>query len=113
MGAPIGNQNGIKNRPFTEAIQRALLANNGKKLRAIADRLVKEAERGKFDIAVIREVLDRVDGKTRQHIEHTGLNDGPIEIEVGKRERARRVAFLLNAGVDAANDNQAHVAKEA
>ena len=111
MGAPIGNQNGVKNRPFSDAINRALLANNGKRLRAIAERLVKQAEKGAFDIAVIREVLDRVEGKTRQQIEHTGLNDGPIAIEFSKRERARRVAFLLAAG--AANDDQARVAKEA
>lgn len=98
MGAPVGNQNGVKNRPFAEAINRALLAKNGQLLRKIADRLVHHAAHSKqIDITAIREVLDRTDGKPRQQVEHTGLDDGPIAIEFTQRERARRVAFLLAA----------------
>lgn len=110
MGAPIGNVNAAKNtRLVSDAISRILLQNDGKKLRAIASKIVTMAEKG--DLGALKEVFDRCEGKVRQQIEHTGLNDGPIEIELGKRERARRLAFILQQG--SANDDQARVAKEA
>jgi len=70
VGAPLGNQNGKKNRPWSEAIQRALLAENGKKLRAIADKIVQLAMDG--DIQAIKELGDRVEGKPAQPVEHSG-----------------------------------------
>ena len=70
VGAPLGNQNGKKNHPWSEAIQRALLAENGKKLRAIADKIVQLAMDG--DIQAIKELGDRVEGKPAQPVEHSG-----------------------------------------
>ena len=60
-GAPIGNDNATKNRPFAEAINRALAQDNGKRLRAIAEALLTKAADG--DIAAIKEFADRTDGK--------------------------------------------------
>ena len=61
MGAPLGNKNATKNRPWAEAINRVLLAEDGKKMRALAEKLVKAAEDG--DVVALKEVGDRVDGK--------------------------------------------------
>lgn len=65
-GAPVGNKNNTKNRPWSEAINRALLADNGKKLRALADKLIDRALEG--DVSAMKEVGDRVEGKSLQPI---------------------------------------------
>ena len=70
VGAPIGNTNATKNRPWAEAINRALLAEDGKKLRALADRIIDKALEG--DVSALREVGDRVDGKPAQELQHSG-----------------------------------------
>lgn len=69
-GAPEGNKNATKNRPITDAIRRALLANDGEKARKLADALVDKAISG--DVSASREVLDRMEGKPVQQIEGTG-----------------------------------------
>ena len=66
-GAPIGNKNNVKNRPFAEAINRAIAQDDGKRLRAIAESLLTKAAEG--DISAIKEFADRVDGKVMQQIE--------------------------------------------
>lgn len=83
---------------FEEALTRALLANDGKLLRRIADRLAAHAANAKkLDLEAIKTVLDRVDGKPRQAVEMTGANGGPITMrdEVSALGRARRVAYLF------------------
>jgi hypothetical protein len=75
MGAPLGNKNAVKNKPWEEALRRALMAEDGKKLRALAERLITRAEEG--DIAALREIGDRIDGKPVQSI--SGPDGGPIE----------------------------------
>jgi len=112
-GAPVGNQNGLakRERAFTEVLARVLLADKGKKLRRMADVLVNRATKGRGDLQAIKEIADRFEGRPRQQIEHTGLDDGPIDIEFTLRERARRIAFVLGAG--AANDPMSAVRKEA
>lgn len=69
-GAPFGNTNGTKNRPWAEAINRALLAEDGKKLRALADKIIDRALEG--DVSALKEVGDRVDGKPAQELQHSG-----------------------------------------
>ena len=65
-GAPLGNKNAVKNRPITDAITRELLADDGKKLRALAkalvDRAIAESDRA------ATEVTDRIEGKVAQAI---------------------------------------------
>lgn len=74
-GAPPGNRNACKNRPWAEAINRALKADNGKKLRALAEKLIERAQDG--DIAALKEVGDRVDGKALQALAAEG---GPLVV---------------------------------
>ena len=78
MGAPVGNQNAVKPQLFADALKRALLAEDGKKLRALADKLIAKAEEG--DVTALKEVADRMDGKPKQATELSGPNGGPIEM---------------------------------
>jgi len=78
MGAPVGNKNATKNRPWAEAINRALLAEDGKKLRALADRLIDRALEG--DVTALKEIGDRMDGKAAQAI--TGADGGDIVVHL-------------------------------
>lgn len=87
-------------RLFEAAIKRALLSQDGKHLRRIADRLVAHAANAKkLDLVAVKEVLDRIDGKPRQQVEMSGPGGGMIEVSNGgELGRARRVAFLLAQG---------------
>jgi hypothetical protein len=78
VAAPLGNKNAVKNRPWADAINRAVLANDGQRLRAIAEKLLVLAEQG--DVSALRELGDRLDGKPKQQIEATGADDGPLRI---------------------------------
>ena len=69
MGAPIGNVNAIKGKPWGDALKRALArreADGGKGLNAIAEVLTEKALEG--DLAAIKEIGDRLDGKPAQVI---------------------------------------------
>jgi hypothetical protein len=55
--------------------------------------LVKE---GAGDLAAIREIFDRLEGKPRQQI--TGPDNGPVEVEFRTIEEVR--AYLLERGID-------------
>jgi len=77
-GAPEGNKNAVKNRPWAEAVNRALLAEDGKKLRALADKLIARALEG--DVTALKEIGDRVDGKAVQAI--AGVSDEPLVVKI-------------------------------
>ena len=77
-GAPKGNKNQSKTKPWTEALTRALLEKDGKKLRAIADKLVEKVMDG--DIQAIKEIGDRVEGKALQSLE--AKVDASVTVEV-------------------------------
>lgn len=77
-GAPLGNKNNTKNRPWSEAIRKALLAEDGRKLRAIADKIVELAMDG--DMQAIRELGDRIDGKSIQAAVISGDPENPLFI---------------------------------
>lgn len=79
MGAPIGNQNAREGRIWRDTLRRALLAEDGKNLRKIADALVAKAADG--DVAAIKEIGDRVDGKAVQSVELTGADGGPVKVD--------------------------------
>ena len=67
MGAPKGNRNAAKeNRLWGETIRRVVTQQNSMRLRAAAEKLVAQAEAG--DIAALRELGDRLDGKAVQQI---------------------------------------------
>lgn len=77
-GNPRGRQlENEKLRPITAAISRALLANDGQKLRKLADSLIDRAIEASDRAA--SEVLDRVEGKVPQAL--TGPDGGPIQVQ--------------------------------
>ena len=77
MAAAKGNNYAAKRNPWREAIQRAVAQSDKERLRRIAEKLLDNAEAG--DMAAMREVGDRLDGKPSQAIEHTG-NVGLLSI---------------------------------
>ena len=64
MGRPIGSVN--REKPFNDAL-RIALRGDPHRLRRIADKLATLAEEG--ELGAIREVADRLDGKTAQVID--------------------------------------------
>ena len=60
VGAPIGNKNATKNKPFLDAMRRAL-AQNPQKIGRIVDKVLDQAEAG--EAWAVKEVADRLDGK--------------------------------------------------
>jgi len=76
-GAPVGNQNGKKGKLFYNQLRVALVQEDSRKLRTIAEKLVKAAEQG--EPWAIKEVIDRVDGKAVQSTEISGLDGGILE----------------------------------
>ena len=82
MGAPLGNTNGQKGREWRQAIRRALAHKYGsydEGLLALAGKLIESAETG--DMAALREIGDREDGKPAQAI--VGEPDGaPVAMSV-------------------------------
>lgn len=78
MPGTIGNTNSSRNnRLWADTIRRACLQADGAKLRAIADKLIEKAAEG--DISAIRELGDRLDGKSVQGVELTGAEGGAVE----------------------------------
>jgi hypothetical protein len=81
-----GNQEAKKRKASPKEFQNALrIAVNeaheqggGKKLRALADKLVAEALSG--NVTALKEVADRLDGKPAQQLNHANeTGDGPAE----------------------------------
>lgn len=74
-GAPLGNENSKKdNRLWRNTIQRAIAQGDPDRLRRIAEALLDKAADG--DMAAIKELGDRLDGKTAQQIIVNGDEDG-------------------------------------
>ena len=68
MGRPIGSIN--RQRPFNDALLMTLRS-NPLALRRISAKLVEKAEEG--DLAAIREIADRLDGKPVQMLDRRDL----------------------------------------
>lgn len=81
-GAPVGNKNaaGPRDRVFSDAVRRAVLAKDGKKLRALAESLLNKALEG--DVAALREAADRIEGKVPQGLEHGGVGGGELVVRL-------------------------------
>jgi hypothetical protein len=77
-GGQPGNKNAVKNRPFADAINKAIAQDDGKRLRKIAEALLTKASEG--DVTAIKEFADRVDGKVIQGIE--GQLDHSLTVEI-------------------------------
>ena len=65
-GAPQGNNNAGRNKPFWRAIDRAITQDDGKRLREAAEKLLDLAAAG--EQWAVRELGDRLDGKAPQAI---------------------------------------------
>jgi len=83
MAAPEGNSNSSKsNRLWGETIKRACMQNDGQRLRRIAERLLDQAEEG--NIAAIKEIGDRLDGKAMMTL--AGDSENPLTIALIERK---------------------------
>jgi len=81
VGGQLGNKNSIKsNRLWAETIRRAVVQDDAQRLRQIAEALLTKASEG--DMAAIKELGDRLDGKALQENKLTGDSDQPIEIKI-------------------------------
>tara|TARA_B110000495_G_C22519287_1_gene316889 strand:- start:235 stop:492 length:258 start_codon:yes stop_codon:yes gene_type:complete len=79
MGAPIGNKNSTKDkRVWGKVVRKLAVQEDYKRIHNVAEALFRKAEDG--DIAAIKELGDRIDGKSEQTI--SGDSDAPITIVV-------------------------------
>jgi hypothetical protein len=60
----MGNQNAVKGKIFFGELRKVLVQEDAKRLRAIAEKLVKSAEDG--EAWAVKEIMDRMDGKPLQ-----------------------------------------------
>ena len=73
-GAPLGNKNNTKNKPFLDAMKRAL-AQSPHRIAAIVDKVIEKAEEG--ESWAVKEIADRLDGKPMQSTDITS-SDGTL-----------------------------------
>lgn len=79
-GAPIGNQNAVKqNRIITDTLRR-VIAQNPDKVRQACENLLDEAAKG--NLSHFKEMTDRHEGKSVQPTELSGPDGGPIELNL-------------------------------
>ena len=88
MGAPLGNTNALKNKPYYDALRRVLaqlevkdetgkvIVPAGEALRALIEAQVKAGIRG--DTSVARDVRDTLDGKPAQQVQIQGDAEQPL-----------------------------------
>lgn len=64
VGAPVGNDNALKGKPWRDALDRALKQDKGKRIRMAAESLLTLAAEG--EQWAIKELADRLDGRPQQ-----------------------------------------------
>lgn len=83
-GAPIGNQNGKKSKPWGDAIRRAIARydqdkpEDAKYLNTLANQLLADCLNG--DKAAREELTNRLDGKVAQSLTLSGDEDNPLNM---------------------------------
>lgn len=80
-------------KAFSEAVRMACYAEDRKKLRAIANKLVECAENG--ESWAVQQVADRLDGKPAQAVEHSGPDGGAMEFESSDTRALARAVLAL------------------
>jgi len=79
MGGTVGNKNSSKeNRVWGKVVRKLAVQEDAKRIHKVAEALFRKAEEG--DISAIKELGDRIDGKSMQEI--TGNSDAPITVIV-------------------------------
>jgi len=63
-GAPIGNKNAQKGQIWNDALRKAIVQDDGKRLRASVEQLLNLASKG--EPWAIKELADRLDGRPKQ-----------------------------------------------
>ena len=66
-GAPLGNKNNVKNKPFWDMITRIIAQEDGKRLREAGEKLFDAAAAG--EPWAINVIADRLDGKPHQSVD--------------------------------------------
>jgi len=79
-GAPIGNQNAIKPKIWSDALRKAIIQNDN--LSKLADALILKALEG--DVSALRELGDRLEGKVTQQIEQNTNLTADVEFYAWK-----------------------------
>lgn len=75
-----GNPSGkVAEKPFLEALRRAIKQDDSVKLRQAAEKLLDAAAAG--EPWAIQHLADRVDGKPKQQSEISGPDGGPVRVE--------------------------------
>src|SRR5690242_12838526 len=94
MGRPIGSPN--REKPFNDAL-RIALRRDPLRLHRIAERLADKAEEG--DLAAIREIADRLDGKPAQVVDQHDVRTADkltdAELNLIIRDRLSERALLI------------------
>lgn len=84
VGAPQGNQNAVKGKRWSDAINRALEARSRAKqveaLDVLAEKLLEACDAG--DLGALKELGDRLDGKANQSISGPDGSAIPVSIQV-------------------------------
>jgi hypothetical protein len=82
VGAPVGNTNSSRNnRMWADTIRRVIAQSDGEALRRVAEALVLKAQEG--DISAIKELGDRIDGKSVATTELTGVDGSQLPLSIG------------------------------
>lgn len=85
-----GNQLAAKSRLFDGALKRAIAQDDGKRLRDAAEKLLTLAAEG--EAWAIRELADRLDGKSQQNVSVERKNVSDLSLSDLKDELAAAIA---------------------
>jgi len=101
MAAPLGNQNAVKNRPWQDAINRAL-ARFGEGsydggLNALADELIIKCKDG--DLTALKELGDRLEGKPAQAVTVGNEEGETFKTETTLRPQETIEQYLIRMGI--------------
>ena len=80
-GNPAGNP---KIKRFYAALDRAIIQEDGKRLREAAEKLLDLASAG--EAWAIQHLADRLDGKPAQQVALTGADDGPLVVKISAED---------------------------
>ena len=73
-----GNKEAAKSKQFMGALQRAIAQDDGRRIRAAAEKLLDLAAEG--EQGAVKELADRLDGKSVQQTIHSGDAESPIAV---------------------------------